>query len=66
MARNSPPITLGRSSFVGREQELATLSLALKQASDGRPQVVLLSGEPGVGKSTLVRQFLSIADSEGW
>jgi len=37
--------------FVGREQELALLTERWRTASGGEGQVVLLSGEPGIGKS---------------
>ena len=41
--------------LVGREQELGLLLDRWQQARDGEGQVVLLSGEPGIGKSRLVR-----------
>jgi class 3 adenylate cyclase/predicted ATPase len=44
--------TLG--PLVGREQELALLAERWQRAKDGDGQVVLLSGEPGIGKSRLV------------
>jgi class 3 adenylate cyclase/tetratricopeptide (TPR) repeat protein len=47
----------GLSRFVGREAELADLSAAMAQARDGHGQVVALVGEPGVGKSRLIREF---------
>ena len=44
--------------LVGREEELATAARALAaRAKDGEGQVVLLSGEPGIGKSRLVREL---------
>ena len=45
------------SHFVGRVGELAELELALREAADSRPVVVLLGGESGVGKTRLVREF---------
>jgi class 3 adenylate cyclase/predicted ATPase len=59
-----PSITAGRfearhaagvSPLVGREHELALLLDRWQQAKEGEGQVVLLSGEPGIGKSRLVR-----------
>ena len=41
--------------LVGREQELALLLDRWERAREGEGQVVLLSGEPGIGKSRLVR-----------
>jgi predicted ATPase/class 3 adenylate cyclase len=41
--------------LVGREEELALLQRLWSEARDGEGQVVLLSGEPGIGKSRLTR-----------
>ena len=49
------------SIFVGRERELATLGSALDQARLGIGQLVLVSGEAGMGKTTLVQQFCAAA-----
>jgi len=43
--------------FVGREQELSELRAALRRAADGRPEMLLVAGEAGVGKSRLIGQF---------
>jgi DNA-binding winged helix-turn-helix (wHTH) protein/tetratricopeptide (TPR) repeat protein len=43
--------------FVGREEELALLLRRWRQATAGEGQVVLISGEPGIGKSRLVARF---------
>jgi class 3 adenylate cyclase/tetratricopeptide (TPR) repeat protein len=45
------------TAFVGREDELRLLWNRWERASDGEGQVVLISGEAGIGKSRLVRQF---------
>jgi len=44
--------------FVGREVELRHLHSLLEKALDGERQVVFLTGEPGIGKTTLARAFL--------
>ncbi|HEX2746093.1 MAG TPA: AAA family ATPase [Streptosporangiaceae bacterium] len=44
--------------FVGRLPELDTLAAALTAARSGEPQVVLIEGEGGVGKSSLIFEFL--------
>jgi class 3 adenylate cyclase len=51
-------LRVGRGTpFVGRSTELEMLRAGWEAARSGRPGVVLLSGEPGVGKSRLVREF---------
>lgn len=44
--------------LVGRATELEQLHNALQRALDGAPQFVFLTGEPGIGKTTLVDTFL--------
>jgi predicted ATPase/class 3 adenylate cyclase len=41
--------------LVGREHELGLLCERFERAKDGEGQVVLLSGEPGIGKSRIIR-----------
>ena len=50
---------------VGRQAELAALEARLAQATEGRGGCVLLSGEPGIGKSRLVREVAAMAESRG-
>ena len=45
------------ASFIGRAPELAELEAALADARDGRPRLVFLAGESGVGKSRLLSEF---------
>jgi DNA-binding winged helix-turn-helix (wHTH) protein/predicted ATPase len=45
--------------FVGRQAELAALHTALDQAQRGTGHLVFVTGDPGIGKTTLVHQFLS-------
>lgn len=52
------------SVLIGRSQELTHLSDAFERAvSRGAPQLVTVAGEPGVGKSRLVREFLTVIDN---
>jgi DNA-binding CsgD family transcriptional regulator len=44
------------SPFVGRAAELAELRAAFERAAAGRTQVVLLVGEPGIGKTRLLEE----------
>ena len=43
--------------FVGRDAELAALNERLRSALDGTGQVVLIAGEPGVGKTRLAGEI---------
>lgn len=45
-------------TFVGRDAELATLARALGLATSGKGGRVEIEGEPGVGKSRLVAEFV--------
>lgn len=49
------------SSLVGREPDIEDLEAALDEARAGRGNVILLSGEAGVGKTRLVREFMASA-----
>ena len=51
---------IGRVSsptFVGRREELRALADAVSAAAAGSGSVVLVSGEPGIGKSRLISEF---------
>ena len=54
-----------RVALVGRSAELNTLKTALKQAAAGQVRVVLLAGEPGIGKTRLASEFARWAHGEG-
>src|SRR5438128_10524457 len=51
--------------FVGRSAELETLRTLVPTAEGEGRRVVLLGGEPGSGKSRLVREFAVEAASDG-
>ncbi len=46
----------GRGPLVGRQAELAALEAALREAVRGHGSVVLVTGEPGLGKTRLVQE----------
>jgi DNA-binding CsgD family transcriptional regulator/tetratricopeptide (TPR) repeat protein len=48
---------LTSNHFVGRVGELAELELAVREATAGRPTLVLLGGDSGVGKTRLVGEL---------
>src|SRR5262245_27736660 len=45
------------ATLVGREREFAQLQNFLQRAQQGERQVVFVTGEPGIGKTTLVEAF---------
>ena len=51
--------------FVGRGTELRTVLEALADAHDGRGGVLLLSGEPGIGKTRLADEVAAHARDQG-
>jgi tetratricopeptide (TPR) repeat protein len=55
----------GRSVFVGRESELAVLRAAVEDAIAGRGRCVLVSGEPGIGKTSTCDQLATCARGSG-
>ena len=56
----SGPLT----GFVGREDELGLLIERWNLARDGEGQVVLLSGEPGIGKSRVLSELRSRLEAQ--
>ncbi len=48
--------------IVGRTRERSELDAVLEAARDGRSSVVVLHGEAGIGKSTLLRETVAAAD----
>ena len=54
-----------RGPFLGRESELAVLTAALDEAEAGRGGLVLLGGEPGIGKSRLADELAADARQRG-
>jgi AAA ATPase domain len=46
-------------AFVGRARELDRLGDLLAEAAAGRPRIAVIEGEAGLGKSSLITEFLS-------
>ena len=55
------------SRIVGRDSEIATLEAALSAALNGRCHGVIVSGAPGVGKTSLINELRPIVTARnGW
>lgn len=52
-------------TFIGRAEELQRLEAMLHRADQGRPQVVLLAGDAGMGKTRLLVEFIGRAQGRG-
>jgi DNA-binding SARP family transcriptional activator len=51
--------------FVGRDREWALLADLLRRAMDGQGRIVLVSGEPGIGKTRLLEELAGLATARG-
>ena len=53
------------SHLVGRQHEMAQLGAALGDALAGRGRLVMLAGEPGIGKTRLAQEIADQAQAQG-
>jgi DNA-binding SARP family transcriptional activator len=60
-----PPANLLDSPFLGRAAEFGTLIECYLHAQGGQPQLVVLQGETGIGKTRLASEFLGWAQAQG-
>ncbi|WP_398909111.1 ATP-binding protein [Streptomyces sp. Ag109_G2-6] len=60
------PTVLTPGRLLGRDEEIARLAAAADRARGGRAQVVLVSGEAGLGKSSLLEAALRQLPPQGW
>ncbi len=60
------PISLAANPlpFVGRETELAQLRTAFAAATAGQGRLLLVTGEPGIGKTTLCQRLAASVTAE--
>ena len=60
-----PGLILTRTPFVGRDGEMAKLKAKLAEARTGHGGLVMLVGEPGIGKSRMIEEFTEGARADG-
>ncbi len=62
-----PPVLAGedRGTFVGRSEPTAALQAAWAAVGEHGLRVVVVAGEPGIGKTRLVREFARTAHKRG-
>jgi class 3 adenylate cyclase/tetratricopeptide (TPR) repeat protein len=60
------PAGVSRAPLVGRADELRSLEECLTELRRGRGQIVLVLGEPGLGKSRLLTELRSRAGGVSW
>lgn len=66
-ARTAGQATIGMATtpYFGRDRELSTLLGYVADAESGRGGVVLVCGEPGIGKSRLLAELAAVASARG-
>ncbi|MFH9795336.1 MULTISPECIES: BTAD domain-containing putative transcriptional regulator [Streptomyces] len=62
----APATVLAADRLLGRDEELAELAAAADRALQGRAQVVVVSGEAGIGKSSLLEAAVGQLPGQGW
>lgn len=61
---NKPEAAVELGVFAGRAEPLRELLALRQRAASGEPQAVFISGEPGIGKTALIQQFLAQTRSQ--
>jgi transcriptional regulator with AAA-type ATPase domain len=64
-ASKPAPPSLTKRAFVGRAREIEILRSAVREAIAGRGQLIILSGELGIGKTRLAEEIANFATSSG-
>jgi MoxR-like ATPase len=64
-SRGGPDSDESTNLFVGRQQELGEIRVAISAALAGRGRVLCLTGEPGIGKTWLADEAAAHAAARG-
>ena len=54
-----------RGRIIGRQAELEEAKLLWRRVTQGQGQTLLISGEPGIGKTRLMREFITNSEISG-
>ncbi len=65
MSPADPPGSTARDPLLGRDDEMVRARTALERAQAGRPQLLVLLGEPGIGKTRLAEELSAEAREAG-
>jgi predicted Ser/Thr protein kinase len=65
LAAESAPQARSPELFLARAEEVALLAAELARVGQGRPRTVLVTGESGIGKSSLLQAFVGAARGQG-
>jgi DNA-binding SARP family transcriptional activator len=65
LSPGQPPANVLDGPFLGREAEFGTLIECYQRVHAGQPELVLLQGEAGIGKTRLATEFVGWAQAQG-
>jgi len=54
-----------RGRIIGRQTELEESKILWRRVTQGQGQALLISGEPGIGKTRLMREIITSAEVSG-
>lgn len=63
-AETAPAALLLNTTLVGRAEEMRRLQLSCAESPSGRSRALFISGEPGIGKTRLGREFSAWLEAE--
>ena len=63
--RHGAALATATNTFVGRELKLEELRMHLTETSSGQGRLLLLVGEPGIGKTRTIRELAAEAHRDG-
>lgn len=66
VTERSPAAAQKARQMVGRRAEMAQIAALMDGATDGRGGALLVRGDPGIGKSTLLRETARAAELRGY